>query len=218
VTPASVRIPPADPHRIELTYHHRHCWDDAPGEVVERWGISADIDDSAGDRPVHVGDFEIISVDLYETGDPFGLLDGEEGDLGVIAEVIFDPRSGDLHERLDEFLEPIDERLLILNRARLAPAWQGFGLGALLTGAILRKLSGGARGAVCYPAPCGGTTMDPMARKRAVKALQKTWERLGFTHFRNGVYVLDLHTVALGDAMEALTEQAGSLWPGDPIG
>jgi GNAT superfamily N-acetyltransferase len=209
-------VPPADPHYIELTYRHRHYWSDTPSDAVERWHISADFEDPEGDETLHVGDFEVISVDLYETDDPIGLLDGEEGDLGMIATAVFDLDSGELREDLDEFLEPMGERLLILNAARLAPEWRGFGLGALLTGAVLQKLSGGARGAVCYPAPFGGSKLDQLTRKRAVKALQRVWEQLGFEHFREGVYVLDLHSVALRESIEALTERAASLWPDNP--
>jgi hypothetical protein len=30
-----------------------------------------------------------VLIDVYDIGDPFGLLDGEEADLGLIAETIF---------------------------------------------------------------------------------------------------------------------------------
>ena len=95
----------------------------------------------------------IVIVDIYETHDPFGLLDGEEADLGLIAGTIFDARTGQLDPDLDDLLEPMGDRILILSSVRLTPEWRGFGLGVLLAGTAIKKLSGGVRAAVCYPAP-----------------------------------------------------------------
>ena len=82
----SDRTPPGDPSAITLTYQHRHYWclgaDDAP----ETWHVSADI----GDGGPHVGDMDITLVDIYETRDPFALLDGQDAELGHVAGTLFD--------------------------------------------------------------------------------------------------------------------------------
>src|SRR5712691_6701607 len=117
------RVPPASPWNITLTYRHDQRWwlgaDDAP----ETWHVSASIyDDSGTHVEAHVGDINIVLVDVYDTRDPFSVLDGEDADLGLIAETIFGTGSGGLDPDLDRQLEPIGSRILILNSARLAAA------------------------------------------------------------------------------------------------
>ena len=98
-------VPPASPWSITLTYRHEHPWwfgaDDAP----ESWHVSADIHDDSGTHvESHVGDINIVLIDVDDTRDPFGLLDGEDADLGLIAEAIFDVGGGGLHPDLDRKL------------------------------------------------------------------------------------------------------------------
>ena len=90
----------------------------------------------------------------------------------------------------------------------------GFGLGALPAGTAIRKLSGGARAAVCYPAPlneptdAGPDDQGDADRDEAVAALQKVWARLGLEHFRDGVHVLDLSLVTLDEKLGQLRKNA----------
>jgi hypothetical protein len=148
------RIPPADPWSITLTYRHEHPWwfnaDDAP----ETWHVCADIhDDSGAHGKSHVADMNIVIVDVFDTRDPFSLLDGQDADLGAIAETIFPAGTGRLDQDLDDQLEPIGSRILILNSARLAPDWRGFGLGVLLTEQRSRNCpaASGPRSATQHP-------------------------------------------------------------------
>jgi hypothetical protein len=210
-------VPPANPWSITLTYQHEHPWwfsaDDAPSS----WHVSADIyDDSGTHVESHVGDINIVLIDVYDTRDPFSLLDGEDADLGLIAETIFSGGSGGLAPDLDMRLEPIGSQILILNSVRLAAEWRGFGLGVLLTGTAIKKLSGGARAAVCYPAPINELTSghpntrqdDSAERQKAVAALDRVWARLGFEHFRNGIHVLDLNLATLDENLSQLRKNA----------
>jgi GNAT superfamily N-acetyltransferase len=208
-------VPPASPWSITLTYQHQHYWwfgaDDAP----ETWHVSADIPDGSEQHGgSHVGDMNITLVDAYETRDPFGLLDGQDAELGHVAGTLFDAGDGRLDPDLDEQLEPIGSRILILHSVRLVPEWRGFGLGALLAGTAIRKLSGGARAAVCYPAPlneptqAGTDDQGDAEWDKAVAALQQAWARLGFGHFRDGVHVLDLSLVTLDENLGQLRKNA----------
>ena len=43
---------------------------------------------------------------------------------------------------------------LVLHHVQLTPLWRGFGLGPLLAGSAIKRLSSGARVAVVHPAPC----------------------------------------------------------------
>src|SRR5664280_959374 len=204
------RIPPADPWSITLTYRHEHRWwfnaDDAP----ETWYVSADIHDDSGTHvESHVADMNIVIVDVFDSRDPFSLLDGQDADLGAIAETIFPARPGSGRPtRTDRQPHPHPE----LNYVRLAPDWRGFGLGVLLTGTAIKKLSGGVRAAVCYAAPKDELDAeeadDLVAREHAITTLSRVWAQLGFEHFRHGLHVLDLSLVTLDEHLERLRKRA----------
>lgn len=210
------RTPPDDPSRITLAYHHEHPWWYSAGDAPERWHISADICDDSGHPEIHVGDIGIVIVDLNETRDPFSLLDGESADLGHIAGVVFGPGSSDLDPELDEQLEVFGGRLLILDTVRLTSQWRGFGLGVLLAGTVIKKLSADARLAACYPGPLDDnpdppteeTPEDEAARRRAVAALGRTWAKLGFEPFRDGVHVLDFGLATFEENLRGLHQSA----------
>ena len=207
------RTPPDDPWNITLTYRHEQLWSSGANEEPESWHVSADVfDDSGTHVKSHVGDMIIVIVDIYQTRDPFGLLDGEDADLGAIAGTVFDARTGQLDPDLDDLLEPLGDRILILNSVRLTPEWRGFGLGVLLAGTAIKKLSGGVRAAVCYPAPTGepadGEPDSHAPREQAIEALSRAWAQLGFEHFKDGVHVLDLSLVTLDESLGRLHKRA----------
>jgi hypothetical protein len=208
------RTPPADPWRIDLTYRHRQRWWFSGDTEPEAWQVSADVfDDSGTHRIFHVGDMEIVVIDPDQTTDPFGMLDGEDADLGRIAETVFDPATGQLAPALDDQLEPHGSRILILVSVRLGPKWRGFGLGVLLAGTAIKKLSGGVRTAVCQPAPLrdpqeGDVDQDLVEREVAIACLSKVWSQLGLEHFRDGVHILDLNLVTLDERLEELRKRA----------
>ena len=212
MTADSTPVPPADPFGITLTYRHAHRWwfdaDDAP----ESWSVSADVFDDSGTQVLtHVADMHIVIVDLFDTRDPFSLLDDESADLGTVAGVIFDPGSSRLAPDLEQQLEPLGDRVLILDSVRLPSEWRGFGLGALLAGTAIKKLSGGVRAAVCYPAPINDHNDDELPEaenQRARAVLGRVWGQLGFEHFRGGVYVIDLNLITLDENLQHLRKTA----------
>ena len=202
-----------------MTYRHDHLWwfdaDDAP----ETWQIAADVlDDSGTHVEDHVGDITIVIVDVHHTRDLFSLLDGEDADLGLIGEVICGAGTAGVDPALDRLLEPGGSRILVLTGVRLANDWRGFGLGALLAGTAIAKLSGGARAAVCYSVPLDESDDEEQdqddqeakatGRQRAIAALDRVWAGLGFEHFRDGVHVLDLNLVTLQENLRQLRKNA----------
>jgi len=179
--------------------------------------VSADIaEDSLPGDSSHVGDLDITLVGP-ETGDPVTLLDGYDAKLSHIAPVVFSlEEPGELDPGLDDQLEVSGSQILILRNVKLVAPWRGFGLGALLAGTAIKRLSAGARAAVCYPAPISepdsaaqDSQDDDDAWDRAVAALQRTWGRLGFEHFRDGVFVLDLGLVTLDERLAQLSRAIG---------
>ena len=159
----------------------------------------------------HVGDMTIVVIDVYQTRDPFGLLDGEDADLGAIAGTIFDARTGQLDPDLDELLEPLGDRILILNSVRLTPEWRGFGLGVLLAGTAIKKLSGGVRAAVCYPAPIDERQTANRTARPNVSRPSRHSAGLGPARvraLRDGVHVLDLSLVTLDENLGRLHKSA----------
>jgi GNAT superfamily N-acetyltransferase len=206
---------PADLFAVDLTVRHRRAWSAEPSEEPERWEVSADAYDSEGGRVVsHVGDFRFIVLDLYETEDAYRLLSDEGGRASKIAKVIFDCGSGQLIDDLEESIEPMGDRLLIVDEVRLEPEWRGFGIGALLVASAINTLSGGVRAVACYPEPAdfpgsGAGDGGRSARsKQAVPALDKVCERIGFEHFRDGVWMLDLNLVTFEEAFARLRTEA----------
>lgn len=189
---------------IRLHYHHRSFLLDTPNDAVERWSISADLLDDETREVSHIGSIEIVSVDLYDVRRPLDLLDAEDGDLIMVGGEIFGAQGG-ITAALEEHLEePIGSRILLLNRVQLASEWRGFGLGALLVGVALNKLSIDAVAAACYPAPLDLGKEDGERYEGAVLKLAATWGQLGFEHFRGGVHVLNLATTALSERIAEL--------------
>lgn len=212
---SSSRTPPADPDSIYLSYNYEEHW--ARLNDLEIWQVSADVRPEGGEVVSHVGDIEIVLIDPDETRDAFGVLDGESGDLGVIGGAILDLATGGLDPELDERLEPSGNRILILNRAQLAEEWQGFGIGVLLAGVAIKRLSAGCRAAVCYPAPIGpeASGHDDKQQPMAVASLSEVWGQLGFEHFRAGVHVLDLALVTFDEHLAQLHKRHRDTWEPD---
>ncbi|MEU5158868.1 hypothetical protein AB0G74_04560 [Streptomyces sp. NPDC020875] len=176
--------------------------------------MAADLYDWEAERNVeHVGGFEFYRADPYATRDLFGVLDGSDGDVGVIAESILNPATGHFRDDLDEYAEPFGSGMLLLNSAQLERPWRGFGVGAVLAGKAIARLGAGARGAACYPSPLDRAGLeDAAARDRAVSALQRTWTSLGFRPYRgDGVYILNLATTALSEALPVLIDRVEAL-------
>ena len=182
---AQQRTPPGDPWNITLTYQHGHRWWFDADTAPETWHVSADIHDDSGTHvEAHVGDMTIVIVDIYDTHDPFGLLDGEEADLGLIAGVIFNAGNGRLAPDLDEQLQPLGSRILILNSVRLTPEWRGFGLGVLLTGTAIKETVRRRPGRSLLPGPDRRTHQPRTGRLRTPASHSRPRPGLGQARVR----------------------------------
>lgn len=203
------RPPPADPRRIELSYTHRHDLLSGVDDEPEIWHARAGVYTDDSDEPLcHVADLELVLIDPYRTSDLLAVLDSYDADLGLIAATVLHPKTGGLHPDLEARLELLGSRLLILHHVHLSPQWRGYGIGVLLAGLAIKRLSGGCQAAICYPAPLDWPEDEEAAQwQAAVAALSEVWSHLGFEHFSNGVHVLDLALVTLDEAIHRLQQR-----------
>jgi GNAT superfamily N-acetyltransferase len=128
-------------------------------------------------------------------------LDAVEGDLEMVGGVLLD-EDGDLADEVADELAGVGSQLLILNSVVLDPRWRGHGVGAYLAGEAIAVLDSDAHCVATYPAPLDGS--EGRARSHAVRKLGRVWSSIGFTPFRDGVWVLDPGLVTLSDALERM--------------
>ena len=87
---------------------------------------------------------------------------------------------------------------------------QSLGIGAA-SGSVpslrraLRNLSSDDSLAACYPSPFE-LPLDHVDREREQARLGRTWEHLGFRHYRDGVFVCDPAAGELDSALNKLTK------------
>jgi GNAT superfamily N-acetyltransferase len=160
-----------------------------PSPHIERWAISVLLESPAGcDHRVEIGDAHVLVFTL------------EPGrDIGELADVA----SGtwiNLDTRPDAPPLPADlghlsggtGHIVLLDRVWLRPDQRGRGLGPIVAAAAIERLGRGCHLAACYPAPFEGAARRPEDQARAVEALGRVWSKVGFRHWRDGVWMLDL--------------------------
>lgn len=210
-------MPPADPSGIELRYTHSHHWDDL-GNPVEVWHVSMDVPDGEDRNGLpaahHVGDIEILLVNPDDADTEYCLA-AQSDHLRAIAFKILDldnTGSGmhpDLEARIEplKHFEPAGARLLIINHIKLAPEWRGFGLGILLAALVIERLSRGCRAAISTLVTA--LSLMPDSAPGSIDP-EEVWAQLGFEHFRDGIYVVDLAKSALYEAIDKLRHRLAS--------
>ena len=168
---ASSRSVRAVPAELVLTYRleERIPLDvGVPSPHIERWLVSVLERRTGGDDRVEIG-YAHVLVFTLEPG----------RDISELADVA----SGtwiDVEPRLD--------------RVWLDPDRRGRGLGPIVAAAAIARLGRGCHLAACFPAPFEGASGQPDDQARAVEALGRVWSKVGFRHWRDGVWMLDLST------------------------
>ncbi|MFD3480500.1 hypothetical protein [Streptomyces sp. NPDC058695] len=211
IAPSTARHLPADPSLITLVYQHEHPvrsfeFDD----TLEAWRVTAridanvlaeelsattDMDQEALDsvEDIAVGRMSFVRVRMFGSDYPFEAMDSYTGDVAGIGEVVLDVAAGEWSEAFEAVLEHPVGDLLIMDRVVLEPAWRGFGLGPVLAGSAIRRLSEGCVAAVCEPASADGRELSEAEHREASVKLGRVWETVGFVTFQDGVHVLDCH-------------------------
>jgi hypothetical protein len=145
----------------------------ASSRPVERWVVSVLLDGA-----VEIG-YAHILVFRLEPGRDIGELADTASGTWIEAETRAEGTERAGH-------------VLLLDRIWLEPDHRGEDLGAIVAAAAIGRLARGCHLAACYPAPFEADSGRPEDEARAVEALGRVWSKVGFRHWRDGVWMLDL--------------------------
>ncbi|MFI6283024.1 hypothetical protein [Streptomyces sp. NPDC050988] len=210
---------PADPSLIHLTYHHQHSVEAFEfDDTLEVWKVKAlidadvlaedmaaysDVDQETLDalQDIAVGTMSFVRVRMHGPEDPFEAMDSYTGDVSRIGETVLNVGTGEWDAAFEEALaHPVGD-LLVMDRVILEPEWRGFGLGPVLAGAAIRRLSQECVAVACEPGSADGRQLTETQHREAAAKLAGTWSRIGFEPFADGVHILDCHLQRPHDLM-----------------
>lgn len=221
---------PADPSLISLVYRHEHPVSAYEFEdTLEVWEVTARIDadvlaesmaqaedvedDTLDDlRDMVVGRMSFVRVRMFGPDRPWEAMDSYTGDVAGIGEVVLDVASGEWAPDFAAALaHPVGD-LLVMDRVILEPAWRGFGLGPVLAGSAIRRLSADCVAVVCEPGSAEGQSEQTDAElEQARGKLAAVWAQIGFELFREHVHVLDCHIQEPQDLLAARLKEFGEM-------
>jgi GNAT superfamily N-acetyltransferase len=193
-----------------LDYHlEEHVALDASATYrhVERWAVSVLIDGGA-----EIGYVKVLVFNLEPGIDIGDLADQASGTWIDVVTASGGPGA-----------DRPDSHVLLLDRVWLDPDHRGQGLGPIVAAAVIERLGRGCGLAACFPAPFEDPSEDrpqgpdgrfqgPDDRDRAIEKLSKVWSTVGFTHWRDGVWLIDLQA---SDAHAALAKLLARRRPGN---
>ncbi|MBE1467427.1 hypothetical protein [Kibdelosporangium phytohabitans] len=202
------------------------------------WNASAYIsifaDEDEGNHPWHAADgvalarttrnsdhtelvmFEAdgLIVDLQHVDDVFDALDARSQDYADFIPIFGRTHSFgilNLVSDLEETLEPGGNRVVIVDRVRLAPAWRGLGgVGRLLTGRLLRWVCDDPQVVVVHPFPTEldqDALDDPAVFDPAMQRVRQVWASLGFERHTDDIWFMDPRLTTHSDALAAFARR-----------
>lgn len=210
---ASIQRAPSVAGELFLSYRLQERIPLEPGAGlphIERWAVSVHRDDPASDEdPVEIG-YAHVLVFTLERGTDIGMLADHAS--GAWIDVKHRSDAPHLSADLGDGSEGT-RHIVLLDRVWLDPDHRGRGLGPLVAAAAIARLGRGCHLAACYPAPFEGASRRPLDQARAVEALGRVWSKVGFRHWRDGVWMLDLST---HDMQETLAELVAARFGAEP--
>lgn len=184
-------------------------WASAPGVALSTSRPGA------GERELVLFEADGLLVELRHVEDVFDALDARSQDYAQFIPLFGDTESFgqlDLNEELEDSVEALGSQVVIIDRARLAPAWRGLGgVGRLLIGRLLRWVSADPRVVAVHPFPIDldmAERQNDAVFKPALEQVQRVWASLGFTPLTDRIWIMDPH---LADHAEALARLARRL-------
>ncbi|MET9037327.1 hypothetical protein ACWEQ3_29785 [Streptomyces mirabilis] len=216
---------PADPSLISLAYHHEHPLQAYEFvDTLEVWTVTARIDadvlaedmaaysDMDQDlldavQDIAVGRMSFVRVRMFGPDHPFEAMDSYTGDVSRIGEAVLDVATGEWAPEFEAVLgHPVGD-LLVMDRVVLEPAWRGAGLGPVLAGTAIRRLSQDCVAVACEPGSADGRELTDARHREAATKLGRVWERIGFEPFQCGVHILDCHLQCTQDLLAERREE-----------
>lgn len=133
-----------------------------------------------------------LVLDLNDLPPLVDLLDSD-GDYAHFFPLFLDSGYGVLHEDFDDLLEWAPTRVVILNRAEVAPAWRGMGgVGRLVTISSLRWVVDEETLVALHPFPLQFAGDDTRRGfKTSQREVQRTWRSLGFKPWKHDIWYLE---------------------------
>jgi hypothetical protein len=158
---------------------------------------------------------EAVVLDLGRIEDVFESLDADSAEL-VGYWCLFDPdREGELHPDLEDLIEPFGGHVVILERARLAPAWRGLGgVGRYLIGRMLPYICCDPAVVATQPFPIDVPrddkgNADEAELKRGLVQVRRTWKSIGFQPYKGDIWVMDPKLVTHENALKEIERRLG---------
>ncbi len=183
---------------------------------VERWDVSVQVDDPQHEQNGRtIGDARVIVLNLEPGRDIGDLVDRVSGEWheGVRTGAAGPVAPG--QAPTEESGRGGVQHLLVLDRVWVEGEYRGHGLGPVIAAVVIDRLSRGCGMAACYPAPFEGECR-PEDRPREVAALSRIWATVGFSHWRDGVWMLDLEGPTAGLDLARLLGKGRSALDPDP--
>jgi GNAT superfamily N-acetyltransferase len=183
---------------------------DAPASGhIEQWTVSVVSDPTVEVDRRDIGYARLIVLNLEEGVTAADLADSASGDWAEVVRTVETPSRVALGRSRNEDSEFAEMSVLVLDRVWIEPDYRGNGLGPIVAACAILRLGRGCRLAACYPAPFEREQLGA-DRARAIDALGRVWAKVGFTPWNDGVWMLDLHTTDIQDALERLLPQTRS--------
>jgi GNAT superfamily N-acetyltransferase len=168
---------------------------------IERWTVTVRVDHpNAADDRRNIGYARLIVLNLEAGVTLADLADTASGDWVEAGPVEWPTAVG---VGRDDDSESAETSVLVLDRLWIEPDYRGNGLGPIVAACAILRLGRGCRLAACYPAPFE-TSQASENRDRSIDALGRIWARVGFTPWNDGVWMLDLHSTDVRDALKQL--------------
>ncbi|MGY5059992.1 hypothetical protein ACWDFR_39010 [Streptomyces sp. 900105755] len=192
---------------IVLSYRSEHWIAAHHDDGIQQWDIGMHFaEDGPGPQFGHI---RLHVVDHNRCPDPITACDALSEDLFAISEALFDPSLGlrqDLWEQLS-----CPGNTLIVDSVSIDSRLRGHGLGVLLTGMTLDYLCNGTGVIALIPASL--EHLPDIPHEQARTRLGQAWSRLGFTPYRDNVWILDPGLTTLHHAVAAEEQRlAGHRW------
>ncbi|MFD6726769.1 hypothetical protein, partial [Streptomyces sp. NPDC060131] len=180
---------------IILSYRSDYWIEPDLDDGIQQWDVGMHfVEDGPGPQ---FGSIRLHVIDNNRCLDPIQACDLLSEDLLTISKALYDPVLGDVRQDVWDRVA-LPGNTLVVDRVSIDPRLRGHGLGILLTGMALDYFSHGNGVIALFPGP---VERDSTPYEEACTRLGNAWARLGFTPYRDGVWILDPALTTLDAAL-----------------